>query len=290
MMLLMLTQILSKDNTGRLRLAFGAFIASIIVPISLYYPDTFLTTVIGKLLFSMVIILSAFRFTTIYQSIKQLLLFYFITFTVGGGLIGIHFLLKKPIILSSNGLLEVNNQLGDPVSWLFIMIGFPLVWLFMKRQMDKHAIEKIRYEQLCPVVIQLNGQSFSTTGYIDSGNQLVDPISKQPVIICDEEYIKQWFSIEEWDAIKQSYLDLNFDRLPKRWENKIKIIPYQGVEGKSNFLIAIRPDQLIIYYDQQKIMTTKVLIGIQFARLTKDRSYHCLIQPQIIKLATVESA
>src|SRR5690625_1052806 len=95
MMLLMLTQILSKDNTGKLRIAFGAFIASLIVPITLYYPNTFMTTVIGKLLFSMVIILSAFRFTTIYQSIKQLLLFYFISFTVGGGLIGIHFLLKN---------------------------------------------------------------------------------------------------------------------------------------------------------------------------------------------------
>src|SRR5690625_6563670 len=117
MMLLMLTQILSKDNTGRLRLAFGAFIASIIVPISLYYPDTFLTTVIGKLLFSMVIILSAFRFTTIYQSIKQLLLFYFITFTVGGGLIGIHFLLKKPIILSSNILQIGRAHVRTPVTW-----------------------------------------------------------------------------------------------------------------------------------------------------------------------------
>lgn len=290
MMLLMLTHILSKDNTRRLRIAFGAFIASLIVPISLYYPDTFLTTVVGKLLFSIVIILCAFRFSTIYQSIKQLLLFYFITFTIGGGLIGIHFLFKNPIMLSSNGLFKVNNQLGDPVSWLFIMIGFPLVWIFMKRQMDKHAIEKIRYDQLCPVVIQLKGRSFSTMGYIDSGNQLVDPISKQPVIICDEEYISQWFSIEEWKLIKQSYHDLDFSQLPKQWEDKIKIVPYQGVEGKSSFLIAIRPDQLIIYYNQKKIITTKVLIGIQFARLTKDRSYHCLIQPQIIKLATVESA
>src|SRR5690625_4786690 len=93
MMLLMLTQILSKDNTGKLRIAFGAFIASLIVPITLYYPNTFMTTVIGKLLFSMVIILSAFRFTTIYQSIKQLLLFYFISFIVCGCFIRFFFIL-----------------------------------------------------------------------------------------------------------------------------------------------------------------------------------------------------
>src|SRR5690625_5887841 len=127
MMLLMLTQILSKDNTGKLRIAFGAFIASLIVPITLYYPNTFMTTVIGKLLFSMVIILSAFRFTTIYQSIKQLLLFYFILFTDVGGLIGIHFLLKKTINFSYDGLLVVNIKIGIDVIWTIIEYGVILL-------------------------------------------------------------------------------------------------------------------------------------------------------------------
>ncbi|WP_337970411.1 sigma-E processing peptidase SpoIIGA, partial [Virgibacillus salexigens] len=56
------------------------------------------------------------------------------------------------------------------------------------------------------------------------------------------------------------------------------------------FLLTLRPDKLIVYYGGQRIETSKVLIGIQFAELTKDRSYHCLLHPQIIILATIHSA
>lgn len=290
MMLLMLTQALAKDQTRKIRIMFGAFIASLLVPISLYFPDTFITTFYGKFIYSLFIILSSFKFKNIYRTLKLLLLFYFTTFAVGGGLVAVHFLLQNPVMLSAEGLITFNNGFGDPVSIIFILIGFPLIWLFTKRRMDKHGIDKIRYNELCPVTIQLNSVSYSTTGYIDSGNQLVDPITKHPVIICDEVFLKQWFSNDEWEKIKEAHTELNYHKIPETWEKRIHIIPYQGVEGKSNFLMAIRPERLIVYYGQEKIMTHKVLIGIQFARLTKDETYHCLLQPQIVKIASAESA
>ena len=290
LMLLMLTQTLAKDTTNKLRIVIGAFIASLLVPITLYFPDTFLTSIYGKLIYSIIIILCTFRFISMYQITKLLLLFYFTTFSIGGGLIAIHFLFQSPLGFSPNGLLTFNSGYGDPISWLFILIGFPVLWLFTKSRMDRHAVEKIRYDQLYPVTIKLKNKSYSTTGYIDSGNQLVDPISKKPVIICDELFLKQWFSDNDWEMLKASHTELDFTKIPKEWERLIHIIPFHGVEGKSSFLIAIRPDSLVIQYDSKKITTNKVLIGIQFAQLTKDGSYHCLIQPQIIKLSTMESA
>src|SRR5690625_6899171 len=63
MMLLMLTQILAReDHTRKLRIMFGAFIASLLVPISLYFPNVFLTTVYGKVIYSLFIILCTFKF------------------------------------------------------------------------------------------------------------------------------------------------------------------------------------------------------------------------------------
>ena len=290
MMLLMLTQALARDSTRKIRIVFGAFIASLLVPLSLYFPESLISSVYGKLIYSVIIILCSFRYFGFYQMVKRLLLFYFTTFAVGGGLIGIHFLLQNPMKLSQSGLLTFNSGFGDPVSWLFIIIGFPIIWLFTKRRMDKHAIEKIRYDQLCPVTIQLKSKSHSTTGYIDSGNQLVDPITKKPVIICDESFLRQWFSDNEWEMLKVAHTDMDVNKIPNEWEGRIHFVPFQGVEGKSDLLIAIRPDRLIVYYYDKKIVTKKVLIGIQFASLTKDMTYHCLLQPEIIKLATVESA
>ncbi|AXI09002.1 sigma-E processing peptidase SpoIIGA [Oceanobacillus sp. 143] len=290
MMLLLLTQALSRDNARKRRILLGAFIASLLVPITIYFPDSFISSVFGKLFYSALIIFSTFGYRSIYRFSRLLLLFYFTTFAIGGGLIGLHFLLQNRIGVSGNSLLTFSSGYGDPVSWIFVVTGFPIVWLFTKSRMDKHVMEKIRYDQLYEVLIQINNQSFATTGYIDSGNQLVDPLSKKPVIICDEFFLKQWFTDVEWELLKIAQETLDFEILPKNWENKIQIVPYQGVGGKSMFLITIRPEQLIVYYNEQKIVSSKVLIGIQFAELVKDGSYHCLLQPQIIKLASVHSA
>lgn len=290
LMLLLLTQALARDSTRKIRIIVGAIVASAIVPISLYFPDSFLTSVIGKLFYSILIILCAFRLQSFYQTVKILLLFYFSTFAIGGGLLALHFLLQNPIGLSSSGVLTFNSGYGDPVSWLFIAIGFPAIWIFTKIRMDRHAAEKIRYDQLCPVTIQIGKKQCSTTGYIDSGNQLLDPLTKKPVIICDEPFLQQWFSEREWQMLKTASDTFSFDVLPKQWEKRVHIVPYQGVEGKRMLMLVIKADKLIMYYNKKKIMTNKILIGVQFSELAKDGSYHCLLHPQIIKLAAVYSA
>ncbi|MUK89526.1 sigma-E processing peptidase SpoIIGA [Ornithinibacillus sp. L9] len=290
MMLLLLTQALARENVKKYRLFIGAFVASLLVPITLYFPDSFFTSLLGKLLYSVLIILSSFHFYSIYRTIKLLLLFYFTSFSVGGGLIAAHFLFQSPIGLTQGGFLTFDSGYGDPVSWIFVIIGFPIAWWFTKIRMDKHAVEKIRYDQLYPVTISLKNKSFSTTGYIDSGNQLVDPLTKRPVIICDESFLKQWFTEDEWKSLKEAYETLDIENIPKSWEKYMQIIPYHGVEGRSRFLFAIKPEQLIVYYDENKIITNKIVIGIQFGDLTKDHQYHCLLHPQIFKLSTVHSA
>ncbi|SFB19065.1 stage II sporulation protein GA (sporulation sigma-E factor processing peptidase) [Lentibacillus halodurans] len=290
LMLLMLTQALAKDSTRKRRIMFGAFIASLLVPLSIYYPDSFFTSLIGKLMYSILIILCSFRIYSIYQMIKLLLLFYFTTFAIGGGLIAIHFLFQNPVGLSANGVLTFNSGYGDPISWLFVVIGFPLIWYFTKLRMDKHAVEKIRYDQLCSVTIHIQQISKSTMGYIDSGNQLTDPLTKKPVMICDEYFLKQWFTEHEWEMLKAAHDSLDFDKLPNDWEKRLQIVPFQGVEGNRTFMMAIKPDNVTVIYNGEHIVTRKVLIGIQFAELAKDRSYHCLLHPKIIKMAAPASA
>jgi stage II sporulation protein GA (sporulation sigma-E factor processing peptidase) len=290
MMLLLLTQALCREHTSKIRLVLGAFIASLIVPITLYFPESYITTVIGKIVYSILIILVTFRFVSVNRTMKQLLLFYFVSFAIGGGLFAAHYFLQEPIALSTSGIFSFSSGYGDPVSWMFVVIGFPIAFWFTKIRMDKHAIEKIRYDQLYNVTLMIKKRTFSTFGYIDSGNQLVDPLTKRPVVICDESFLIQWFEQEEWDQLKQAAEEINVDKIPAGWEEHIKIVPFQGVEGKSNLLFTIKPDELTIFYEGQRIVSTKLLVGIQFAALTKDKRYHCLLNPQIIKLAAVHSA
>lgn len=286
----MLTQALCRENTSKRRLVLGAIVASLIVPITLYFPNTYISTVYGKILYSILIIFVTFQFVSVNRMIKQLLLFYFVSFSIGGGLFAAHYMFQSPIALSATGLLSYSSGYGDPVSWIFVILGFPIAFWFTKNRMDKHAVEKIRYNQLYEVTIEFQRKSYSTTGFIDSGNQLVDPLTRKPVVICDEPFLKQWFEMEDWQRLKKAYEEFDMDRIPLEWQKYIQVVPFHGVEGRSNFMFAIKPDKITISYDEQTIVATKLLIGIQFSELTEDRRYHCLLHPQIIQLATIHSA
>lgn len=289
-MLLLITDKLAHLHTNRYRLAFGAFIASLIVPLTIYYPDTFFTTIFGKILFSILIIGSSFGFKNIYQAMKLLFLFYLMSFSIGGGLMAFHFLIQQPFSISDAGIITYQSGFGDPVSWLFVLIGFPIVWLFTKQRMDKHVQDKVRYDAKVPVTIKIKSVSHSTNGFIDSGNQLIDPFTKKPVVICDEEFLIQWFDKKEWEQLRIASEEMDMDSLPEAWTEHLRIIPYQGVEGGHGFIFTIVPDELIILYENKEIQTSNVLIGIQFGSLTRDKSYHCLLQPELIQSAVTYSA
>src|SRR5690625_1438362 len=115
-------------------------------------------------------------------------------------------------------------------------------------------------------------------------------MTKKPVVIADQSFLKQWFAEVEWKQLKESHASLDFDNIPKAWENSIHVVPYQGVEGGSKFLLALRPQRLIVHYGEKEINTNNVLIGIQFANLTTDHLYHCLLQPKIIQLSDNNTA
>lgn len=290
LMLLMLTKSLLRMNTKFGRMLFGAFIASLFVPISIFYPTSFLTTVTGKLLFSMLIILCTFRIQSIIHFLSCLVTFYFVTFVIGGGLFALHFLFQDSPFIQSTGILQLHPGYGAPVSWLFVILCFPVIYWFTQFRMDKHVKDTLEYDQLCTVTIQMKKRRFQTTGFIDSGNQLIDPITSYPVIVCDEHFLKQWFNEEEWEQLAEAHASIAFDLLPKTWEKYLHVVPYQGVGGSRSFLIAMRPEKVLIDMPHQQLTTNKVLIGIQFASLSSDATYHCLLHPYVIKRAPVQPA
>lgn len=289
-LILLLVQSLLRHETNNWRVIFGSFIATLIVPLTIFFPKSILTTMIGKTFYSLIIILSSFKFVSIKQFLKLLLSFYFISFGIGGGLIAVHFMINNSFELSSSGIVTYRTGLGDMVSWVFVIIGFPIVWLFTKWRMDRHLVDEIRYNEIYTVLIDINGVTFKTNGFIDSGNQLIDPITRTPVIICDESFLKQYFLKEEWKLLKIAYDQLDIDIVPVNWRNRIFIVPFKGVEGSGNILFTIRADSLTIKYNEQKLITNKVLVGVQFSQLTEDCSYHCLLHPKIIQTAISKPA
>ncbi|WP_117160882.1 sigma-E processing peptidase SpoIIGA [Paraliobacillus sp. X-1268] len=289
-MILLLTQQMSKMATGKFSLLIAAVIAALLVPITIFYPNSIILHPIGKLVYSVLIVFAGFGFHNMRRFTKLLVTFYFISIALGGGLTGLHFFIKSPMYYSEHGFLTWSSGYGDPISWLFVVIGFPIVWIFTKKTMDKHALLKFRQDQYMQVTIVLKEKEVSTIGYVDSGNHLVDPISQKPVIICDYKIINQLFQEEEVAQLKEAQETCDFDCIPDHLMTQVQFVPYQGVSGDQRFLVVVKPKFITIEYGNQLIKVSKVLIGIQFGKLTADESYHCLLQPGLFNEIATNSA
>ena len=59
---------------------------------------------------------------------------YVSTFLIGGALIGVHYFIQFDSQLNTKVLLSNVSGFGDPISWLFVLIGFSACLAFLKEK------------------------------------------------------------------------------------------------------------------------------------------------------------
>lgn len=267
----------------------SAFIASLFVPLTVLHPTSILLHPIGKLIISIVIILVGFGWKHPKKMVRLLLSFYFVSFTLGGALTAMHYFISNPVQLTTTGVITWNSGFGDPVSWTFVMVGFPIVWFFTKNSLDKHTLMNFQLDQMMEVSFRYNNKKVTTIGFVDSGNQLIDPITKKTIVVCDLFILKQLFSDTQIKLMKRAQESYQFDNLDMITA-PLYMIPYHGVSGEPAFMLAFKPENFIIKNNSKQYRMSQVSIGVQFHNLASDGSYHCLLHPGMFNHATEKLA
>jgi stage II sporulation protein GA (sporulation sigma-E factor processing peptidase) len=279
--LLFLTAIILKRKVKKWRIFLGALIGSSIVLFYFTAYGAMTSHPVVKLLYSILIVYAAFGFLKFRYFIKNLVTFYFITFMVGGGMLGLHYFFRTDIAFINGTLTSQSSGFGDPVSWITVLIGFPLVWYFSKHNMEEIEMTKINFEQLVSVRVKIGEDYMYLKGLIDSGNQLYDPITQTPVMILETVKAASCFPAS---LIQQSQNPemLDFSTIDPIWANRIRIVPYRAVGQDHQFLLAIRPDHVVIINNEKEITVKKVLIGLSNTILSSNGEYECIIHPKML--------
>lgn len=288
--LLLLTNILLKQKLMKIRILIGALIGSGIV-VLLFTPFAPIAThPLGKLSVSVFMILAAFGFKRFKYFAKCLLTFYFVTFMVGGAMMGAHYFIQTEIGFTDGILMTNSGGFGDPVSWLFVIAGFPAAWYFSRKRLDDLEMKKIQYDIIVSVYVRIGETSFTLKGLIDSGNQLYDPISKSPVMIADANKLKGHLP----DALLEIALQedvmtaLTASSESHSMDNRVRIIPFRVV-GKSNqFLIGLKPDEVIVTTKDETILASKTIIGLNRTSLSPEGEYDCIVHPKMLQSGAVQ--
>lgn len=281
-LLLLLTALILKREYRYTRVFMGGFVGSFIILLMVTPFHSYSSHPFGKLFFSILMVLIVFGYKRFRYFLQNLFTFYLVTFLLGGSLIGIHYFIQFDSGLSLNLALRSIQGFGDPISWLFVLIGFPLAWHFSRATMDQLEVTKIQYDQIVDVSIRLANCQLKLKGLIDSGNQLYDPISKAPVMFVS---VKGETNLPE-DILKLATeaekIILGDVQLDSSLEEKMRVIPYKVVGQDHQLILAMKPEVLEITKGEEIFIVDKGYISFTNQELASDGAFQCIIHPKMI--------
>lgn len=225
----------------------------------------------------MFIVLIAFRFKRFSYFFQNVAMFYFVSFMIGGGLIAIRFFLQtESHLLSEMTSMQITGY-GDPMSWLFVMIGFPILWFFMKDRLTSIEYRSMTSEKMAEVHIYIEDEIIRLKGLIDSGNLLIDPITNAPVMIIDCSKVNPSLRLHEF--VEQPLLNID---LSHPWQSRVRLVPFRSVGNDKQMLIALRPNYIEIMHNDETYIIKHCLVGLSKQRLSNDDDFDCILHPKML--------
>lgn len=195
-----------------------------------------------KIIFSFSVTFIVFQIKSVRQLLKVILIFYIVSFLMGGVTIGaVYFLGSSAVTQNSavymEGITYLNIVLGCGLTY----IGLSMFSAFIKGRLH-------RENNMVDVLIFLEEKSAMLRGMVDTGNFLQDPLTGKPVLIITAEGAKLLFPSELVDeAVRKEKASVILDHLMNTgYANRIRVIPYRSIGEERGFLIGIRPDRIHI--------------------------------------------
>jgi stage II sporulation protein GA (sporulation sigma-E factor processing peptidase) len=271
------------------RIAAGAGIGASYVILMLFPEMSFLFTLLIKFVVSIIMLLVSYGYGQLQRFLRTLGAFYLINFVVAGGILGIHYmLLSSSDVMNgiwythTGGLsFELKLSLG------FVLLAIALVIWFYVRVTRSSQRQKEVDVWITDVTIHLDSFEYSCKGLIDTGNRLYDPLTKLPVMVVEVESWKSYLP-ESWikriqkSEVEQILVDLDNESFDGR--ERIRLVPFRGVNKGGQFMLAIKPDKVLVRFNEQWITTSKVLVGFDGGRLCSDGAYQAILHPALIEM------
>ncbi|MED1642421.1 sigma-E processing peptidase SpoIIGA [Brevibacillus agri] len=248
-----------------------------------------------KLLFSILMLWIAFGNRRLLSFAQNLIIFYFVAFVFGGGVFGLQYFLapQNEIV---NGLVVTHNDgfgVGFKPTLAIVAVGFTLVF-FLGKKSYKAIQEPRRIETfLVDVVVTIAKEKVICRGLVDTGNQLHEPITRLPVMIIESRMLAHLLppsllrQTDENGGVWEK-LDGSWDDLPIEWQSRVRLIPYRSVSRGMDFLLAIKPDHVLVVQEGFRYETEKVLIGLNPIPLSADGKYQAIVHPAMMEAYTQE--
>ena len=244
-------------------------------------------SVFAKLLFSIIVVYVAFGFGSLQSFLRTMGTFYLVHFVAAGAVFAVHFLLLSSGDVMNRFLLQPSGSIAFAVDsglWLSFPV-FALSLVFLKSVFKAKIRSDAVQSYLAHVEVAIGEVAVNCSGLIDTGNQLYDPLSRVPVLVMECEIWRDFLPAAWLSIIQKREVDRIFAAMDDEafiWRDRLRLVPYRGVNGKSQFMLALKPDKVIVTTDACAYQTNKVLVALDGGTLTPSGAYQAIIHPMLV--------
>lgn len=178
-LILLCIDLLLKRNAKLIKIIIASLLGSIST-LMLFYIKSNIILLTYKLLTSIIMILVAFQYKSFKYFKDNIFYLYMISIILGGSI----YLLSNQITLSNHAIIFKDN--GLKINIILILILIPLILYKYYKKTKNYQIE---YSNYYPINIYYDDIVLSGTAFLDTGNNLKDPIFNRPIILVNQELI-----------------------------------------------------------------------------------------------------
>lgn len=272
--IILATGIIIKEKVKIIRILFASFLGAVYSIVCYMNILEIYSSIILKFILSVVIVYISYNPTNIKKLMKQLLIFYLISFAFGGAAFALIYIVKPQEILMRNGLFLGTYPLktiilATVITFIIIITAFKIV----KTRISKK-------DMYCNILVTINGHDINVKTMIDTGNLLKDPLTQKPVLIIEKNSLYNVLPKQILNNL-ENILGGDLEKIPeeiqKEYLPKLKFIPFSSLGKQNGMIIGIRSEEIKILYEDNEIKKKDVVIGIYDKSLTKRGEYEALI-------------
>ena len=271
--------IILKIKTKFIRIFISSIIGSIYAIILYITNLKIYTSIISKILLSIIMVYVAYNPQNVKKLWKQILIFYLTSFVFGGVSLYLIYVIKPQDILIENGMF-----MGEYVLKV-IMLAAIVAYLVIKISLKIIKTKISPKDMYCKIKFKLNGKEVETKAMIDTGNLVKEPITNTPVIIVESSLLYDVLPKEILNNL-DNILGGNLDEIPEEIQNeyiaKLRCIPFTSLGKQNGMLVGIKVEEVEIENEEESKLSNNVIIGIYDKSLTKRGEYRALVGIEVI--------
>lgn len=270
--LLFITGKLVRKGIVYKRLIAASIVGALYVILTAYVAEAFMTYFIVKFSVSVLMLMIAFDCKGILVNLRMIICFYITSLIMVGIITGLYYFTYSKITV---GVIVVS-----------LFTGYVALNFFFKE--IKTRREKNNYMRT--VTIRLMDSSKSIRGFIDTGNELSDPLTGKPVIVVNMQCIKSVLGDELYSNVLSFYnKEKTYEEiLSNHSDINLRVVRFNTISSKGEMMVCIASDDIEITdnfnnKNTAKKITADAIVGLYPRKISQREDYDALLFNKILE-------